>query len=206
MGYCRNLKKFYFPYGVTRLGDSAFYYCNVLDNINLPDTVTYIGTHCFRGCWTLDNIVLSSSLTSILYRTFHNCGFSSIELPDNIISIEKEAFWYCQKLQQINIPCSVISIGYRAFYSCTSLGGVVMYDKVVSVGDNLLELSNWTKNNNVFIYAPEGFYAETYSNMNGIEYKLVITINGPIAGNNSIGIYGTINYRKYNRYRYNVYT
>lgn len=194
MGYCKNLKEFYFPYGVTRLGDSAFYYCNVINNINLPDTVTYIGTHCFRGCWALDNIVLSSSLTSILYRTFHNCGFSSITIPDNIMSIATEAFWYCQKLQQINIPCNVTSIGYRAFYNCTSLGAVVMYDKVESIGNDLFGLPNGTQNNNVVIYAPEDSYAETYANMNNIKCKPIITINGPIAGNNSIGTYGTINY------------
>lgn len=37
------LKKVNIPYGVTKIGDYAFYYCSSLSSIIIPDSVIYIG-------------------------------------------------------------------------------------------------------------------------------------------------------------------
>ena len=86
-------------YGVTSIGDSAFYSCSRLTSVTIPEGVTSICINAFRGC---------SSLTSIT-------------MPDSVTSIETSAFSGCSRLTSVTIPEGVTSIKASAFYGCSAL-------------------------------------------------------------------------------------
>ncbi len=138
-GFCKKLSYVEIPYGVKTLDSAAFYYCSSLNNILMPDSVTTMGTHCFRACSSLNNIKISNSITGLYYRVFNGCGFSSIEIPDSVTLIDKEAFYQCQKLTNITIPNNVTKLGQMSFYGCISLLNVVVDGKIAEIGNSTFE-------------------------------------------------------------------
>ncbi len=63
------------------------------------------------------------NITIIGTLFYNNDNITSVELGDNITTIEAGAFNYCDKLAKINIPDSVTSIGSDAFSNTPSLDG-----------------------------------------------------------------------------------
>ncbi len=67
---------------------------------------------------------------------FASCtNLEKITLPDTIMSIGDDAFWFCSSLTNVVIPDSVTSIGEAAFAGCSSLTSVVFGDSVTSIGE-----------------------------------------------------------------------
>lgn len=87
------------PYGITTIGDSAFYNCSSLKSVTIPDTVTSIGNDTFYCC---------SSLTSIA-------------IPNSVTFIGDDAFLWCDSLRSAVISDSVTFIGNHAFFMCIYL-------------------------------------------------------------------------------------
>ena len=57
-----------------------------------------------------------------------------MEIPDNVETIEEEAFFHCYNLMEIKLPKSLKSIEYRTFYFCSSLASIVIPQRVRSIG------------------------------------------------------------------------
>ncbi len=142
-------EEFIIPYGVTKIGDYAFYFAN-LTSVEIPDTVVHIGVNAFEESsieyveynnayymGTSDNpyavllYVNSTDITSLTIHSdtkfiadeaFYNCkNLTSIVLPDSIVSIGDYAFAGCCNLTNIILPDSIMSVGYNAFIRCESL-------------------------------------------------------------------------------------
>ena len=60
----------------------------------------------------------------------------SYTIPDTVIVICDEAFFWCHHLTSLTIPNSVTSIGDRAFDSCESFTSLTIPDSVTSIGDS----------------------------------------------------------------------
>ena len=89
-------------YGVTSIGDFAFFNCTSLTSVTIPDSVTSIG-----------------------YATFKNCrSLTSVTIPNSVTIIWDQAFCFCKSLTSITIPNSVTSIGESVFSRCTSLTSI----------------------------------------------------------------------------------
>ena len=59
---------------------------------------------------------------------------SDFTVPDNVTSIEDNAFENCSSLKSINIPNSVTYIGNYAFMGCKSLTSIAIPNSVTSIG------------------------------------------------------------------------
>ncbi len=123
-------------YGVTSIGDWAFYNCTGLTSIEIPSSVTSIGRLAFSGCTGLTSIEIPSSVTSIGQSAFEYCtSLTSVVIPEGVTSIGDYAFCGCDGLTSIEIPSSVTSIGNCAFYNCYGLTSVEISEGVTSIGE-----------------------------------------------------------------------
>lgn len=99
---CSNTK---IPYGITKIGSSAFEDCFDLTELIIPSSVTTIESYAFSFCKNLNKIVLQEGLTAIEYSAFFNCkNLTCIVIPNSVTHIGDRAFANCENLSKIYIP------------------------------------------------------------------------------------------------------
>ncbi len=118
------VKEVNIAYGVTKIGNCAFFSYTNLENVSIPNSVTTIGTSAFNCCSNLTNIVI----------------------PDSVTSINDGAFYCCSSLTSVSIPSSVKTIGNSAFYSCSNLANITIPDNVTLVGIYAFEYTAFYNN------------------------------------------------------------
>lgn len=104
-----------------KIGANAFRNCTSLEYIEMPDTVTQIGHDMARGASKLSSVRLSQSLKTIPYNAFMKTALVSVEIPDSVKVIRKQAFRECEALTSVHFGDSLETIGIRAFRGCRSL-------------------------------------------------------------------------------------
>ena len=114
------LTEYSIPNGVTKVGDTVFYYCSNLTKVTIPNGVVTIGGSAFQGC----------------------SNFTEITIPNSVKTIGEYAFQHCSKVTTLNIPDSVTSLGYGAFSYCTSLSDITIGSGLTSVNVNPFFLSH----------------------------------------------------------------
>jgi hypothetical protein len=73
------------PYGVTRIGNYAFFQCSNLESIVIPVSITNIGNFAFSGC---------TSLSNIFYGGANNSQWSAISIGTNNTPIVNADLYY----------------------------------------------------------------------------------------------------------------
>ena len=136
------------PYGVSSIGDYAFYYNISLKSIEIPSTVTSIGSDAFYYCSSSLNHIWVNANNPVyddrggcyaLIETSTNkliLGCRNSSIPNTVTVIGRNAFRDCDKLTSITIPNNVKTIEYRAFYDCDGLSSITLPYSVREIAED----------------------------------------------------------------------
>ena len=100
--------------------DNIFKYVKNIEFINCD--FKYFQVSAFKGCSSLTTVNLPDSLTSIDREAFANCAsLTSINLPSSLTSISGNIFTYSWSLKEVtlgdNFNCNNLDLSYSALYT-----------------------------------------------------------------------------------------
>lgn len=92
-----------------------------------------IPSNAFNDRWAIDKVVLPPTLKKIGTYAFASTSLTSVNIPDNVETIEQYAFNGARQLQEVHLPDSLTSLGRYAFASCRSLRTVKIPTKLKEI-------------------------------------------------------------------------
>lgn len=92
-----------------------------------------IPSNAFNDRWAIDKVVLPPTLKKIGSYAFQGTALTSVNIPDNVETIEEYAFSNARQLQEVHLPDSLTSLGRYAFVSCRSLRTVKIPTKLKEI-------------------------------------------------------------------------
>lgn len=147
---------------ITKIGNRAFYYKTTLTKVVLPDTITEIGNEAFFCCSSLASVTLGNQLQYIGKLAFNSTIFTTIDLPNSLITIDEQAF-RCTKITELTVP-SCTSIASKAFES-SDIARISLPANITSISEDAF----WNCSNLNEINVDE--LNTIYSDINGILYN-----------------------------------
>ena len=103
-----------------------------IDPLNYMDEIPI---ECFYMCDDLVSIEIPNNITSINDFAFYGCSaLTSVIIGNNMTYIGSYAFGKCSGLTSITIPDSVTKIGSFAFSRCDGLTSITIPNSVTSIG------------------------------------------------------------------------
>ena len=141
---CQSLIHLDLPEGITYIGQSAFEFCISLQRLVLPKSLRYMGINPFVKCNNIKYMICLSPHFNTFNHLILNKGRDHvigyfgdnryIKVPNGVIHIDENAFYFNEQVQSIVIPDSVEYIGDHAFRFCSSLQNLVIPNSVKSIG------------------------------------------------------------------------
>lgn len=102
-------------------------------NVVIPHGVSSIGEGAFENTM-INSVKMSNDIISIQRKAFYHCiALKEVSFSKNLVSIGDYAFSYCEELSQITFPDKLKSIGKWAFCGCESLQGVSFPQSLVEL-------------------------------------------------------------------------
>lgn len=92
-----------------------------------------IPSNAFNERWAIDKVLLPPTLRKIGNYAFHKTSLTSVNIPDNVETIEVYAFSNARQLQEVHLPDSLTSLGRYAFEKCRSLRTVKIPTKLKEI-------------------------------------------------------------------------
>ncbi|MDE6370821.1 MAG: leucine-rich repeat protein, partial [Duncaniella sp.] len=127
------------PQGVTEINESTFSGCGFNGTLTLHDGITRIGENAFNNCRFRGELVLPKNIDVIESGTFANNQFSGeLKLPPHIVTIGARAFFQNGRLTgTLELGDEVISIEDNAFYGCSMLEKLVLNKNIEKIGNGV---------------------------------------------------------------------
>ena len=126
-------------YGVTAIGNHAFYRCDSLSTISIPNSITRIDEGAFYMCWNLQSITIPASVETIGKGAFDGClSLLSIDVAsDNTTYCSIDGILFSKdrttlirypngKEGAYTIPEHVTDISSAAFMLCFQLTSITI--------------------------------------------------------------------------------
>lgn len=118
---CDSLTLTCIPEGVSSLGDYAFYGCNSISSLSFEAKMQTVPANSFRNCRNLSMLSLHEFVETIGARAFEGCALiESVSLPTGLTTIGSRAF-KGTALQTLNLPETVTTLNREALAGCTML-------------------------------------------------------------------------------------
>ena len=121
------------PSGLINLEGYVFSGCTELKKIQILSKLTEIPEGLFSGCKQLADFSFPPTVTAIGNDAFRDCGFTSFDIPDNIVSIGEGTFRDCTQLRDINISSSITTLPKEVFSNC-GITSLTLPDNITSIG------------------------------------------------------------------------
>lgn len=143
----KNLESVTLPEGLQTIGAGAFKSCESLRTVNIPSTVTSIGLTAFSFCRSMRSIKVAegNSMYCDLGGVLCNKGADTIiefpggypgeyEIPEGIVALGPQSFYYRTRLSEITLPQSLRSIHSSCFHGCNAIKEITIPDGVTLIG------------------------------------------------------------------------
>ena len=114
------------PPTITKIGDGCFASMTNMKEIFLPETIQELPVDCFEKCESLKELTIPSTVTRIMKSCFNNCGLTSIEIPDSVKIIERNAFFRCSNLETVSLSSSIDFLDKATFAVCKKLQSITI--------------------------------------------------------------------------------
>ena len=130
---CNTMKSFKGS-SVISIGEAAFYECTALASVSVPNSVSYIGAYAFEGTPYLNNSGEFPTLgDGILLK--YNGSSSEVTIPKSVRQISSRSFYGNKNIASVDIPQSVFSIGKQAFAECSALSNIKLSNGLVMIDE-----------------------------------------------------------------------
>ena len=123
---------------VKSIGAESFANNETVVGVTIPAQVTDMQYGAFASCTNLKKVTFAQGiqLKKIEETVFEECRkLEQINIPESVMQIEKNAFYYCISLNNITFGKKLSVIGKSAFEGCSSLKQIEMSDSVKSIGE-----------------------------------------------------------------------
>lgn len=132
------------PEGVRAIRGKAFCGFSSISRVHFPDSLTDIGDSSFEGC-EIEKLELPRQLKTIGKRAFYyNRSMKSVSFPEGLQVIEEEAFSWCCDLESLELPDGLKCIGWSAFSHDSRLKRIFLPRGVMVKADAFLGCSSAT--------------------------------------------------------------
>lgn len=123
---------------VKSIGTESFANNETVVGVMIPAQVTDMQYGAFASCTNLKKVTFEqgSQLKKISEEAFGRCKkLEEINIPESVMQIEKNAFYYCHSLNNVTFGKKLSVIGNSAFKGCRSLKQIEIPDSVESIGE-----------------------------------------------------------------------
>lgn len=112
------------------------------EHLTIPDTldglpVSACGKEAFYHK-AVEDIVLQEGMKELRGRSFYQAQMESVELPDGLAEVGKEAFRGCKNLTLLDLPSKLQSVGSKAFYKTPWLASLLPDEQGLLIVANTL--------------------------------------------------------------------
>ena len=121
------------PEKIQSLPTSIFYDCSFTGHLNLSN-VKEIGFGCFNECSFTGDLIIPEGVTEINTYTFSKNRFSSVQFPETLKAIRKNAFMCNYSIISLNFHNGITSVEELAFYQCYALTSVILPSTIEFIG------------------------------------------------------------------------